>query len=1171
MLQYGSGAVAKDIDEVKTPRQFKKIMAANRGEIAIRIFRACTELDIGTLAIYAHADQLAIHRYKADEAFPVGSPEQPVGAYLDQEAILGIALAHEVDAIHPGYGFLAENAEFARRCAEAGVKFIGPPPEVIGMFGDKNAARRLAVEAGVPVVPGTDGPVRSVDEVRAFAAAHGYPVMLKATFGGGGRGVRVVRSEADVDEALERAQSEARSAFGRGEVYCEKLVERPKHVEVQILADEHGDCVHLFERDCSLQRRHQKVVEIAPSVSIGEGLREELYHAALRIARKAGYVNAGTMEFLVSGSDYYFIEVNPRIQVEHTVTECITGRDLVQAQIRVAGGHHLSDPEIGIGNQAAVTRHGFAVQCRITTEDPQTGFAPDTGKISAYRAATGFGIRLDDGTGGAGTIISSHYDSMLVKVTAFAPNFRDACAKLLRSLREFRIRGVKTNTRFLENLISHPRFLSGDTTTVFIDETPELFEFPAGRDRGTKLLRAFANAVVNGPPGQKGPVKRPPTLFPPAPPALDPETARWKPEDGLAMAAFRAQGPEGLARWLKEQSRLWITDTTFRDAHQSLLATRVRTADMRAIAPATAFLARDLFSLEMWGGATFDVAYRFLKEDPWDRLSQLREAIPNILFQMLLRGANGVGYKNYPDNVIRRFVRCSAEAGIDIFRIFDAFNWIPNMRIAMEEVAAAGKVVEAAICYTGDISDPKRTKYSLDYYIQLAKELRQHGAHILAIKDMAGLLKPYAAKKLIQALREETGLPIHLHTHDTSGNGVATCLMACDAGVDAVDLALSSMAGLTSQPSLNAVCGALKGHPREPTLDWEAMNKLAIYWERVRDHYQMFESGLLASTAEVYEHEIPGGQYSNLRPRAIELGLGERWGEIKRRYREINDAFGDIPKVTPSSKAVADFAMFLVQNDLTVEQAIEKSARLDFPQSFVELMSGRLGQIHGGFPERLRKAVMKGRPTVADRYGEQLPAHDFDAAKDRLTKRLDRPPDEARLLSDALYPEVFSDYLEHQELFGDASILPTRAFLYGLQVGEEVSVDIEAGKTLIVKLVAIGGLTPDGHRMAYFELNGQPREVVVRDLSAGVTEAARPMADATDPLDIGASMPGKVLKILCDVGQRIEPGDSLLVLEAMKMETAVTASTVGVVERIEVAVGDYAVAGQLLVRLRPEA
>ena len=1146
-------------------------MAANRGEIAIRIFRACTELDIRTLAIYAHADQLSIHRYKADEAFPVGSPAQPVGAYLDQDAILGIALSHEVDAIHPGYGFLAENAEFARRCAEKGIAFIGPPPEVLEVFGDKTAARKLAVEAGVPVVPGTDRPVASPDEVREFAAAHRYPVILKAAFGGGGRGVRVVRREHELEEAFERARSEARSAFGRDEVYCEKLVERPKHIEVQILADAHGQCVHLFERDCSLQRRHQKVVEVAPAVSLGDRLREDLYRAALRIAAKAGYVNAGTMEFLVGQDGYYFIEVNPRIQVEHTVTECITGRDLVQAQIRVAEGYRLRDPEIGIPEQAAVKRNGFAVQCRITTEDPQTGFAPDTGKISAYRAATGFGIRLDDGTGGAGTLISSHYDSLLVKVTAFAPDFRDACAKLLRSLREFRIRGVKTNTRFLENLISHPRFLSGDTTTVFIDETPELFEFPPGRDRGTKVLRALANAVVNGPPGMKGPVKRLPTLFVPTPPELEPEVARRVPEDGPAMKVLKAKGAEGLSRWLREEQRLWITDTTFRDAHQSLLATRVRTADMRAIAPATARLAGELFSMEMWGGATFDVAYRFLKEDPWDRLSRLREAIPNIPFQMLLRGANAVGYKNYPDNVIRAFVRCSAEAGIDIFRIFDALNWVPNMRLAMEEAARAGKVVEAALCYTGDVSDPKRTKYNLDYYVKLAKELARQGAHILAIKDMAGLLKPYAARLLIQALRDETGLPIHLHTHDTSGNGVATCLMACEAGVDVVDLALSSMSGLTSQPSLNAVCGALKGHPRAPALDWEAMNALAIYWEQVRSHYQMFESGLLASTAEVYQHEIPGGQYSNLRPQAIQLGLGERWGEIKRKYREVNDACGDIIKVTPTSKAVADFAMFLVQNNLTVDEAIAKAGRLDFPQSFVELMSGRLGQPHGGFPRRLQEAVLKGRPAITDRPGELLAPHDFDAARKRLGSRLGRAPDEARLLSDALYPEVFSDYLEYQDSFGDASILPTRCFLYGLQVGEEVSVDIEPGKTLIVRLIAIGGLTPDGHRMVYFELNGQPREVVVRDLSADVTEKKRPMADPSDPLDIGASMPGKVLKILCEVGSRIEPGASLLVLEAMKMETAVTASTVGIVERLEVAVGDQAVAGELLVRLRPEA
>jgi pyruvate carboxylase len=1140
-------------------------MAANRGEIAIRVFRACTELGVRTLAIYAHADQLSIHRYKADEAFPVGSSDEPVGAYLDQDAILDVALRCDVDAIHPGYGFLAENAEFARRCAENGIAFIGPAPEVIEVFGDKTAARNLAIEADVPVVPGTDGPVSSAKEVEQFANEHGLPIIIKASFGGGGRGMRVVRSKGDIAESFDRASSEAAAAFGRGDVYCEKLVERAKHVEVQILADSYGQVVHLFERDCSVQRRHQKVVEIAPSVSIGDAVRHNLYQAALRIAAKSSYQNAGTVEFLVNDEGFYFIEVNPRIQVEHTVTECITGRDLVQAQIRIAEGCRLSDPEIGITSQAAISRNGYAVQCRITTEDPGNNFAPDTGKIRAYRAATGFGIRLDDGTGGAGTIITSHYDSLIVKLTAFAPDFHGATAKLLRSLREFRIRGVKTNMRFLQNLVSHPRFLQGNVDTSFIDDTPELFTFPPSRDRGTKLLRALANVVVNGPPGYGGPIKRPDPLFiPQVPPARRHEPQK----DGEAMAVFRAEGAEGLSKWLRDEPRLLITDTTFRDAHQSLLATRVRTADLQTIAPATSRLASELFSIEMWGGATFDVAYRFLKEDPWDRLARLRESMPNILFQMLFRGANAVGYTNYADNVVRRFVQRSAEAGIDVFRIFDALNWVPNMSIAIEEVIQRGKIAEASLCYTGDISDPERKKYDLDYYVKLGKELAGCGAHILAIKDMAGLLKPFAARQLVTALRDETGLPVHLHTHDTSGNGIATYLTACDAGVDVVDCALSGMSGLTSQPSLNALCAALEGNPRSPKLDREAMNGLANYWERVRDLYYPFESGLKASTAEVYEHEMPGGQYSNLRPRAIQLGLGDRWQEIKRKYREVNDALGDVIKVTPTSKTVADFAMFLVQNDLSVDEAIAKADKLDFPKSLVDFLAGKIGQPYGGFPERLQKAVLKGKPALTDRAGEHIEPHDFDAAAVRLSARLGRAPLETELLSDALYPEVFGDYLGHEDSFGDVSILPTPSFLYGVRVGEEVSVDIESGKTIIVKLVAIGGLTAEGHRMVYFEMNGQPREVVVKDDSAGASAKQQTMADPGDPLDVGASMPGKVLSILHEVGDHVAPGDALLVLEAMKMETAVTSSTDGVVEKILVSVGDNAKAGELLVRLR---
>ena len=1148
-------------------RPFKKVLAANRGEIAIRVFRACTELGLRTVAIYSHADLLALHRYKADEAFVVGRPDDPVGAYLDQEAILDLALRRGVDAIHPGYGFLSENAEFARRCAAAGVAFIGPSPEVLEQMGDKTAARRVAISAGVPVVPGTPEPIANVAEAEAFARTHGYPVILKAAFGGGGRGMRIVRAPSELADAFDRAHGEAQAAFGNGALFCEKLIEDAKHIEVQLLADHHGNCVHLFERDCSVQRRHQKVIELAPAVNLDEATRQALYAAALRLAHACGYRNAGTVEFLVEpDGTFHFIEVNPRLQVEHTVTETVSGRDLVHAQIRVAEGRRLSDPLINIPNQAAVTRTGFAIQCRITTEDPEANFAPDTGKITAYRSAAGFGIRLDASTGGAGTVITSDYDSLLVKVTAWALTFEEAAAKALRSLREFRIRGVKTNIPFLENAVTHPLFLSGRANTRFIDETPELLRFPKRRDRATRLLRALSHSIVNGPPGVEHALRRPDPLFAPVAPAVDPHTT---PTDSPAMAIFRAEGATGLSRWLRAQQRVQITDTTFRDAHQSLLATRVRTADLRAIAPATARLAGDLFSVEMWGGATFDVAYRFLKEDPWARLAHLRAAMPNLLLQMLLRGANGVGYTNYPDNVIRRFVRETAAAGLDLFRIFDALNWVPNMTLAIEEVAAAGKIAEASICYTGDLTDPTRTKYDLDYYVKLALELERRGAHILAIKDMAGLLKPRAARTLIAALRDATDLPIHLHTHDTSGNGVAMLLAAVDAGVDAIDCALSSMSGLTSQPSLNAICAALGGDPRAPTLDPGRLQALTDYWEAVRAIYYPFESGLMASTAEVYLHEIPGGQYSNLRPRAIQLGLGHRWNEIKRRYRDVNLALGDLVKVTPTSKVVADFAMFLVQNDLTVEAAIEQAEHLDFPQSVAEFFLGRLGQPYGGFPERLQKAVLKGREPITVRAGELLSDHDFAAASAKLEPRLGRAPTERELLSDALYPAVFADYVSSDETIGQVGDLPTVAFLYGLEVGETILIEIEPGKTLVVKLMAVGGLDDEGQRMVYFELNGHPREVAVPDLSAAHLVEARPKVDPADPSQIGASMPGKVLAVRCAAGDAVLAGQTLVVAEAMKMETAVTAPRAGVVEAVYVREGDAVQARDLLVKLTP--
>ena len=1149
-------------------RPFKKILAANRGEIAIRIFRAATELGLKTVAIYSHEDLLAIHRYKADEAFLIGAPGEAVKAYLDGDAIIELAHRHGVDAIHPGYGFLSENADFARRCAEKGIVFIGPRPDVLDAMGDKRRARQVAIEAGVPVVPGTDGAIDDVTAVRAFAATHGYPFILKAAFGGGGRGMRIVRRAEEIDEAFARATGEAKAAFGRGELFCERFIENAKHIEVQILGDNHGNCVHLFERDCSVQRRHQKVIEVAPAVSLTDTVRHELYQASLRLAQACRYTNAGTVEFLVDPDGrFYFIEVNPRLQVEHTITEVITGRDLVQAQIRIAEGRRLADPLIGIANQASVTQRGYAIQCRITTENPENDFAPETGKILAYRSAAGFGIRLDAGTGGAGSVITADFDSLLVKLTAFALDFKDTAAKMLRSLREFRVRGVMTNIPFLENAVTHKTFLSGQATTRFIDESPELLRFRPKRDRGTRLLHALANSIVNGPPGATQPYARPKPFFAPVVPA---HHQNRPPLYRDAMSTFRAEGPEALAKWLRAQERVQITDTTFRDAHQSLLATRVRTVDLLAVAPATAQLADTLFSVEMWGGATFDVAYRFLREDPWDRLRNLRAAMPNLLFQMLLRGANTVGYTNYPDNVIRRFIPAAAEAGIDIFRIFDALNWVPNMELAIEEVARAGKIAEACLCYTGDITDPKRTKYDLAYYVRLARDLADRGAHIIAIKDMAGLLKPRAATRLVTALRDAVDLPIHLHTHDTSGNGVAMLLAAIDAGVDAVDAAVSSMSGLTSQPSLNALCAAIGDSPRAPDLDPVALEALADYWEAVREMYYPFESGLRASSADVYQHEIPGGQYSNLRPQAIQLGLGDRWNEIKRNYRAVNDALGDIIKVTPTSKVVGDFALFLMKHDLSVDQVIEQAHRLDFPQSVVDLFMGHLGQPYGGFPAELQAAVLKGREPLTVRAGSIMPDHDFDAAAARLRDRLGRPPLETELLTDALYPAVLAEYLDFHDDFGEIADLPTPALLYGLDVGEQILIEIEPGKTLVIKLTAVGGLTPDGRRMVYFELNGQPREVAVVDVAAGAHIATRPRAEKGNPHHVGATMPGKIINIAVAVGDSVVAGQTLLIAESMKMETAITAAITGRVSEILVARRDPVKGGDLLMRLESQ-
>ncbi|KAF6512039.1 pyruvate carboxylase [Geobacillus sp. FSL K6-0789] len=1142
-------------------RRIHKVLVANRGEIAIRVFRACTELGIRTVAIYSKEDVGSYHRYKADEAYLVGEGKKPIEAYLDIEGIIEIAKAHDVDAIHPGYGFLSENIQFAKRCREEGIIFIGPNEDHLDMFGDKVKARHAAMKVGIPVIPGSDGPVGGLEDVVRFAETHGYPFIIKAALGGGGRGMRIVRSKSEVKEAFERAKSEAKAAFGSDDVYVEKLIEKPKHIEVQILGDHEGNIVHLYERDCSVQRRHQKVVEVAPSVSLSDELRQRICEAAVKLMKSVGYVNAGTVEFLVSGDEFYFIEVNPRIQVEHTITEMTTGIDIVQSQILIADGFSLHSPEVGIPKQEDIRINGYAIQSRVTTEDPLNNFMPDTGKIMAYRSGGGFGVRLDAGNAFQGAVITPYYDSLLVKVSTWALTFEQAARKMLRNLREFRIRGIKTNIPFLENVVQHPKFLSGEYDTSFIDTTPELFVFPRRKDRGTKMLTYIGTVTVNGFPGigkKKKPVFDKPRV---------PKLSETEPIPAGTKQMLDERGAEGLIRWIQEQPRVLLTDTTFRDAHQSLLATRVRTIDMLRIAEPTARLLPNLFSLEMWGGATFDVAYRFLKEDPWDRLLKLRERIPNVLFQMLLRSANAVGYKNYPDNVIREFVDKSAQAGIDVFRIFDSLNWVKGMTVAIDAVRQSGKIAEAAICYTGDILDPSRPKYNLDYYKSLAKELEQAGAHILGIKDMAGLLKPQAAYVLISALKETVDIPIHLHTHDTSGNGIYTYAKAIEAGVDIVDVAVSSMAGLTSQPSANTLYYALEGTERAPEVDIYGLEQLARYWEDVRKFYQEFESGMNAPHTEVYMHEMPGGQYSNLQQQAKAVGLGDRWDEVKEMYRRVNDLFGDIVKVTPSSKVVGDMALYMVQNNLTEQDIFERGETLNFPDSVVEFFEGYLGQPHGGFPKELQRIILKGREPITVRPGELLEPVDFEQIKRELHDKLGREVTDFDAIAYALYPKVFLEYADTVEKYGDISVLDTPTFLYGMRLGEEIEVEIERGKTLIVKLVSIGQPQADGTRVVYFELNGQPREVIIRDESIKAAVAERIKADRTNPNHIAATMPGTVVKVLVEKGEKVDKGDHLMVTEAMKMETTVQAPFAGIVKDIYVKSGDAIQAGDLLIEL----
>ena len=1146
------------------------LLVANRSEIAIRVFRAATELGLKTIAVYTNEDRFSLHRFKADESYLIGPPHggQPVRGYLDIENIITVAKEHGVDFIHPGYGFLSENAAFARACEAADITFVGPTPELLDAFGDKTAAKRLADKAGVPTIPGTEHGLASVAEVKKAAKEIGYPVIIKASFGGGGRGMRVVLNADELQGKLEEAQREAGAAFGRPEVFVEKYIRRAKHIEVQILGDGYGNLVHLWERDCSVQRRHQKVVEVAPSIDLPRELRQRICDAALKLCKTAKYVNAGTVEFLLDADsgEFYFIEVNPRIQVEHTVTEVVTGIDIVRSQILISQGHKLHDAPIHIPPQNRIEASGYAIQCRITTEDPENNFVPDYGRVSTYRSAGGFGLRLDGGNGFAGAVITPYFDSLLVKLTSSGSTFDEAVKRSDRALREFRIRGVKTNIPFLENLISHPRFISGDATTTFIDNTPELFKFTPRRDRATKILSYLGDVVINGRPDVKAKVKTKREFHDPPMPEFRKGTA---PPPGM-RDRLNKMGPEKFAQWVRKEKRLLITDTTMRDAHQSLLATRVRTYDLLQIADAVAHLVPEYFSLEMWGGATFDTSMRFCQEDPWDRLSQLRERVPNILFQMLLRASNAVGYTNYPDNVVREFTIRAAESGIDVFRIFDSLNWVENMQVAIETVRdKTDRLCEAAICYTGDILDPRRTKYSLKYYVKMAKELVKMGTHILGIKDMAGLCKPYAAQALVKALRDEIDVPIHFHTHDTSGINGGSILRAADAGVDIADAALASMSGTTSQPPLNSLVAALKNTPRDTKLDLDSLNRLSDYWETVRDYYYPFEEGLRSPTAEVYEHEMPGGQFTNLKAQAKSLHLEDRWPEVAATYATVNELLGDIVKVTPSSKVVGDMALFMVTNGLGALDVLDPTKRLNFPRSVVEMMQGHLGFPEGGWPKVLQKIILDGagEKPLKGRPGTKLPKVDFAAVKKELTAKIHREPSDDDVMSYVMYPQVFLDYQKHLRTYDNTSVIPTPAFFYGLSSGEEINVEIEPGKSLIIKYLTMSDPRDDGTRTVFFELNGQPREVVVPDRSLEGQLHKQPKADPDDPNDVGAPMPGKVSNVAVKKGEAVKTGQRLLSIEAMKMETAVYCPRDAKVAEVAVKAGSTVAAGDLLVVL----
>ncbi|MGZ0656631.1 pyruvate carboxylase [Coraliomargarita sp. W4R72] len=1145
----------------------KKLLAANRSEIAVRIFRSATELGYRTVAVYANEDRFGVHRFKADEAYLVGQGQGPVAAYLDIKSIIDLAKKKGVDLIHPGYGFLSENADFARACEENGLTFVGPSSDLLGRMGDKIEARKIAEKANVPTLPGTQDPISDRKEAVKIAKKIGFPLMVKAAFGGGGRGMRVVKDPKDLIPLLDEAQGEARRAFGNDAVFLERYIGRAKHIEVQILGDKQGNVVHLHERDCSVQRRHQKVIEIAPSVGLPDEVRKDLCDAAVKIAKSIGYYNAGTVEFLLDldTHEWFFIEMNPRIQVEHTVTEVITGIDIVRTQCLIAQGYSLFSDEIGIPAQEDVPRNGYAIQARITTEDPEKNFAPDYGKIVSYRSAAGLGIRLDGAMGDTGSVITPFYDSLLVKLTASARTFELAIQRMDRALREFRIRGVKTNIPFIENVIHHDSFLTGQAITTLIDTTPALFNFSRRRDRATKLLKLLGETIVNGNDQVKG---RPVPLM--DLPVILPDYDPKQPKPAGTKDYLTKHGPEKFAEWTRKQKRLLITDTTMRDAHQSLLAARMRSSDQLEVADAIAQHGDKLYSLECWGGATFDTSMRFLHENPFKRLRRLRERIPNICFQMLLRGANGVGYSNYPDNVIRGFIKHSAECGMDIFRVFDSLNYLPNLKVAMDSIRKdTNSVCEATICYTGDILNTDRDKYTLEYYVDMAQELEKMGAHIIALKDMSGLCHPHAAYKLIKALRAAVALPVHFHTHDSSGIAGASIIKAAEAGVDAVDLSIASLSGLTAQPNLNSIINAMRGDKRDTGLDQKFFDDLSIYWEAIRQYYEPFDTSPKFGSAEVYRHEMPGGQYTNLREQARALGLGARWPEVVRYYHEVNEVLGDIVKVTPSSKVVGDLSMFLLSKGVEPKDLVNLEAGTAFPESVVDMLSGGLGQPKGGWPKDVQKVILGDRKAFKGRPGARAEKVDLDVAREEvkaITKRSECTDDD--LYAYLMYPQVFKDLVKYLNEFGHARVLPTPAFFYGLKPGEEISVEIEEGKILIVKLIYVSEPDKEGLRTLTFELNGRARECVIQDHSIKSETKRRTKADSADKMQVGAPIPAMVTAVTATVGHKVKKGEKLVILEAMKMQTTVYALADGIIDKVEVHVGDQVDSKDLLVQLR---